>query len=385
MHVIPRTLHLRALETRLAQYPVVGILGARQVGKTTLARVVADCWEGAVTFFDLEDPRDRARLSEPSLVLPELRGLVVLDEIQRMPELFPLLRVLADRPELPARFLVLGSASPDVTRQSSESLAGRVSYYVLPGLHLSEVGPEAWARLWVRGGFPRSYLADGESASLQWRADFIRTFLERDLPALGVRVPATALRRFWQMLAHYHGQLWNGAELARAFGVSETAVRNYLDILTDGLVVRQLQPWFQNVSKRQVKSPKVYVSDSGLVHGLLGVENRDQLEGHPKSGASWEGFVLDQLLTHLGLEWREVYYWATHAGAELDLLVIRGGERVGFEVRRTATPSTSRSMHAAIQTLSLSRLDVIHAGSETFPLKENIRAVAFRQLLTDVS
>jgi predicted AAA+ superfamily ATPase len=382
--MIPRTHHVRALEARLANYPVVGILGARQVGKTTLAKILAGRFRGEVTFLDLEDPQDLARLSEPSLVLPELEGLVVLDEIQRMPELFPLLRVMADRPDAPARFLILGSASPDLSRQSSESLAGRVSYYVLPGLHVGEVGVEDWVRLWIRGGFPRSYLAADEGASFQWRSDFIRTFLERDLPTLGVRVPATTLRRFWQMLAHYHGQLWNGSELGRAFGISETAVRNYLDILTDGLVVRQLQPWFENVSKRQVKSPKVYLADSGLVHGLLGLQDGDQIEGHPKVGASWEGFVLDQLLTHLGIEWRDAYFWATHAGAELDLLVFQGGERVGFEIKRTATPSTSRSMHAAIQTLSLSRLYVIHAGSDTFPLKENIRAVAFRDLLTEV-
>jgi predicted AAA+ superfamily ATPase len=382
--MIPRNHHIRALEARLANFPVVGILGARQVGKTTLARVLAERWEGEVTFFDLEDPRDLARLSEPSLVLPELRGLVVLDEIQRMPELFPLLRVMADRQGFPARFLILGSASPDLSRKSSESLAGRVSYYALPGLHMAEVGVENRTKLWRRGGFPRSYLAVDEATSFQWREDFARTFLERDLPNLGVRVPATTLRRFWQMLAHYHGQLWNGAELARAFGVSETAVRNYLDILTDGLVVRQLQPWFENISKRQVKSPRIFLADSGMVHGLLGLESSEQIEGHPKVGASWEGFVLEQLLTHLGLEWREVYFWATHAGAELDLMVFRGGERVGFEIKRTSSPSTTRAMHAAIETLSLSRLDVIHAGSETFPLKKNIRAVAFRHLLVEV-
>ena len=382
--MIPRNEHVRALEVRLEDNPVVGILGARQVGKTTLARTIAHRWDGEVTFLDLEDPRDLARLSEPSLVLPELRGLVVLDEIQRMPELFPLLRVLADRPGPPARFLILGSASPDLSRQSAESLAGRVSYYVLPGFHIGEVGAENGTDLWIRGGFPRSYLAADDGASFQWREDFVRTFLERDIPALGVRVPSTTLRRFWQMLAHYHGQLWHGAELARAFGVSETAVRNYLDILTDGLVVRQLQPWFENVSKRQVKSPKIFLADSGLLHGLLGLESKDQIEGHPKVGASWEGFVLDQLLTHLRLEWREVYFWATHAGAELDLLVFRGGDRVGYEIKRTATPSTTRSMQAAIETLSLSRLDVVHAGSETFPLKKKIRAVAFRHLLTEV-
>ena len=382
--MIPRTHHVRALEARLANYPVVGILGARQVGKTTLAKILAGRFRGEVTFLDLEDPQDLARLSEPSLVLPELEGLVVLDEIQRMPELFPLLRVMADRPDAPARFLILGSASPDLSRQSSESLAGRVSYYVLPGLHVGEVGVEDWVRLWIRGGFPRSYLAADEGASFQWRSDFIRTFLERDLPQLGVRVPGTTLSRFWSMLAHYHGQVWNSSEFARSFGVTDKTVRHYLDLLSAALVVRQLQPWFENVSKRQVKSPKVYLADSGLVHGLLGLQDGDQIEGHPKVGASWEGFVLDQLLTHLGIEWRDAYFWATHAGAELDLLVFQGGERVGFEIKRTATPSTSRSMHAAIQTLSLSGLYVIHAGSDTFPLKENIRAVAFRDLLTEV-
>ena len=382
--MIQRTVHTEAVEARLANYPVVGILGARQVGKTTLARSLAKRWEGAVSFFDLEDPRNLARLSEPELVLPDLKGLVVLDEIQRKADLFPLLRVLADRPDSPARFLILGSASPDLIQKSSETLAGRVSYYSLPGLNVGEVGIEERDELWIRGGFPRSYLAASPGMSYQWRRDFIQTFLERDLPTLGVGVPSTTLYRFWQMLAHYHGQLWNGAELGRAFGVSETAIRNYLDILTDALVVRQLQPWFENISKRQVKSPKVYLSDSGLAHTLLGLETQDQVEGHPKVGASWEGFVLDQLLNRLGLEWREAYFWASHSGAELDLFVIRGGERLGFEIKRTATPSTSKSMHSAIETLGLSRLDVIHAGQETFPLKENIRAVAFKDILEKV-
>ncbi len=379
--MIQRSEHIEAIESRLDENPVVAILGARQVGKTTLARMLAERFDGAVHFFDLEDPEDLARLSEPQLAMEELEGLIVLDEIQRKPELFPLLRVLADRPERKARFLVLGSASPDLLRQSSETLAGRISHYELSGLHIREVGTEAGDDLWIRGGFPRSFLAEGEETSYRWRRDFIKTFLERDIPTLGVKVPSSTLHRFWQMLAHYHAQMWNGAELARAFGVSETAVRNYLDILTDALVIRQLQPWHENVSKRQVKSPKVYIADSGLVHALLRLEQKAEVEGHPKVGATWEGFVIDQLLTHLEVDWSEAYFWATYARAELDLLVLRGGRRYGFEVKRTASPSTSRSMHSAIKTLELDRLDVIHAGSETFPLKENIRAVAFQDLL----
>lgn len=291
---------------------------------------------------------------------------------------------LADRPTRPARFLVLGSASPDLLRQGSESLAGRIAHYELPGFSLAEVGPDRHEALWLRGGFPRSYLAASDSASLQWRREYIRTFLERDIPSLGVRVPATTLHRFWQMLAHYHAQTWNGAELARAFGVSTTAVRNYLDILTGALVVRQLHPWHENISKRQVKSPKVYVSDAGIIHALLGLKSPDEVLGHPKVGATWEGFVLKQILLRVGVDWREASFWSTHTGAELDLFVARGGRRLGFEIKRTTSPSVTRSMLSAAKTLGLDELFVIHAGSGSYPLRENIHAIALGRLVEDL-
>ncbi len=381
--MILREAHLIALQSRLAEFPVVGLLGARQVGKTTLARLLAERFEVPVTRFDLERPEDLARLEDPMLALQDLPGLVVLDEVQRLPGLFPVLRVLADRPAPAARFLVLGSSSPDLLRQSSESLAGRIGYYELPGLGVTEVGPENSLRLWLRGGFPRSFLAGSEAASLRWRRSFIQTYLERDLPSLGVRVPAFTLHRFWRMLAHYHAQCWNGAELARAFGVSSSAVRNYLDILTGTLVVRQLQPWFENIDKRQVKAPRVYLADTGLLHALLGLEDRDALEGHPKVGASWEGYVIDQLLQRLAIPWSEASFWAAHSGAEVDLFLIHNGRRLGFEVKRTTRPTTSRSMHAAIEALHLDALHVIHAGERSFPLREGIEAIAFQDLFSD--
>lgn len=370
----------------MRSHPVVGLLGARQVGKTTLARQIAGRFQGPVTRFDLEDPSDSARLADPKLALSRLEGLVVLDEVQRVPELFPLLRVLVDQeePESTRRFLVLGSAGPDLLRQGSETLAGRIAYHELSGFAADEVGMDASDRLWIRGGFPRSFLAEDEAASFEWRRGFVRTFLEMDLPALGVRVPAPTLRRFWQMLAHYHGQTWNGAELARAFGVSGTTVRRYLDTLVAALVVRALPPWHENIAKRQVKSPKVYFADTGLLHTLLGLEDRADLEGHPKVGASWEGFVIEQLVVRLGARPEELYFWATHAGAELDLLVVRGRRRLGFEIKRTTSPSTTRSIHAARESLRLDRVDIIHAGEHTYPLAPGIRAVSFARLFEDV-
>jgi predicted AAA+ superfamily ATPase len=383
--MIPRDGHLEALRIRLREMPVVGLVGARQVGKTTLARQLAEGFDGPVIRLDLERPEDLARLEDPLLSLSDKHGLVVIDEVQRRPDLFPILRVLVDRPDSDCRFLVLGSASPDLLRQSSESLAGRIAYYELPGLGIGEVGPENGQQLWIRGGFPRSFLAESEAASLRWRSNFIQTFLERDLPSLGVRVPSITLHRFWRMLAHYHAQRWNGAELARAFGVSVSAVRNYLDILSSALVMRQLQPWYENVGRRQVKTPRIYLADSGLLHALLGLENLHDLEGHPKIGASWEGFVLEQLLLRLGIPWRDAYFWATHGGAEVDLLIVRGGQRLGFEVKRTTRPTTSRSMHAVIEALRLDELCIIHAGDHSFPLKERIRAVAFGRLHEDLT
>ena len=309
---------------------------------------------------------------------------MVLDEIQRRPDLFPVLRVLADRRPLAARFLVLGSAAPDLLRQSSESLAGRIHYHHLGGLALDEVGTEALERLWVRGGFPASFLAPTPAASHAWRQDFIRTFLERDLPQLGVRVPAATLQRFWTMLAHYHGQVWNGSELARALGVGHPTVRRYLDTLSAALVIRQLQPWFENLGKRQVKAPKVYVVDSGLLHGLLDLGTHDDLAGHPKVGASWEGFAMGEVLVRLGVQPGQCFFWATHGGAELDLLVVRGARRFGFEFKHTAAPRLTASMSTALRDLRLERLDVVYVGNETFPLSDNVRALGLSRVLSDL-
>jgi hypothetical protein len=383
--VLTRERHRDRLLELLDRYPVVAILGARQVGKTTLARRLAEDLERPVHFFDLEDPDDLARLAEPKLALEPLEGVVVLDEVQRKPDLFPVLRVLADRPDGPARFLVLGSASPDLLRQSSETLAGRIHFHRLDGFTLDEVGPEAWKRLWIRGGFPRSFLAGSDGESFEWRHDFVRTFLERDLPQLGIQTPGETLRRFWTMLAHNQAQLWNGAELARSFGVSPPTVRRYLDLLTSSLVVRQLQPWHANVRKRQVKSPKVYIADSGLVHALLGLESHHDVLGHPVVGGSWEGFVIQELRSRLRARTEECYFWGTHAGAELDLLVVRGRKRRGFEIKHTAAPTTTKSMHRAIDDLELDHLDVIHAGAHTFPLTETIRAVSIGELWEEVA
>lgn len=382
--MIKRGRHLGAIGRLLSRHPVVAILGARQVGKTTLARALVAHRPGPSTVFDLEDPTDVARLGDPVLALERLRGLVVLDEIQRRPEIFPVLRVLVDRPRNPLRFLVLGSGSPALLRQSSESLAGRIAYYELPGLSLDEVGTAQLSTLWLRGGFPRSFLARSGAASLEWRRDFIRTFLERDLPQLGVTISATTLSRFWLMLAHYHGQVWNASEFARAFGVSDTTVRRYLDVLTSTFVVRQLAPWSENLGKRQVKSPKIYLSDSGLLHALLGLGTHQDLEGHPKVGASWEGFMLGVIVQCLGARPEQCYFWATHAGAELDLLVVHGRRRLGFEFKRTTAPALTRSMRSALTDLRLSRLEVIHAGRETFPLAPRVRAVGAGGVLDNI-
>jgi predicted AAA+ superfamily ATPase len=381
MKLIPRIDHIGTVERLLRTSPVVALLGARQVGKTTLARELVRHRSGPVTFFDLEDPRQLALLEEPTLALEGLRGLIVLDEIQRRPDLFPILRVLADRPRSPARFLVLGSASPDLLRQGSESLAGRIAFHHLTGLDLKETGIKNIDRLWFRGGFPRAYLARSHSESQRWLRDFILTFLERDIPNLGITIPAQTLERFWAMLCHYHGQVWNASEFARSFGVSHTTVRKYLDILTGAFVVFQLRPWAENVGKRVVKSPKVFVTDTGLLHALAGIQSPQELSRHPKLGASWEGFVLAQVIRALGARPDECYFWATHAGAELDLLVVRGRRRLGFEIKRTDTPSVTSSMKVAMQTLQLKALDVIHAGQNTFALAPGIRAIAAKDLL----
>ena len=364
----------------LRQAPVVAILGPRQVGKTTLARGIAASWRGPTVRFDLEDPRDLAQLADPMLELTDRRGLVVLDEIQRRPELFPALRVLADRKPVRCRFLVLGSAAPDLLRQGSETLAGRIAFYELRPLSLVEVGPTAFSRLWHRGGFPRAFLARSERESMEWRRTFVRTFLERDLPQLGVSISAVTLRRFWQMLAHLHGGVLNSSELARAFGVADTTVRRYLESLEATFMVRTLRPFHANIAKRQVKAPKVFVSDSGLLHTLLDIPTPAALASHPKVGASWEGFLLESVVSQIGARPDQCYFWGTHAGAELDLLVVDGGRRRGFEFKRTTAPAITPSMRSAMHDLKLDRLDVVHAGSESFRMAPRIYATAAARL-----
>jgi predicted AAA+ superfamily ATPase len=353
------------------------------VGKTTLALELL-AQRGTGVRFDLEDPADLARLDDPGLALGDQRGLVVLDEIQRRPELFPVLRVLADRRPRPGRFLVLGSASPDLLRQSSETLAGRISYYTLPGLALREVGMEKLDSLWLRGGFPSSFLARGDRASADWRQSFVRTFVERDLAQLGVRVPSNVLFRFWAMLAHNHGQTWNGSELGRSLGVSDKTARSYLDVLTAALVVTQLRPWFANIGKRHVKSPKTFITDSGLLHSLLRIQDRHDLERHPKVGASWEGFLLGQVTQILRADPQDCYFWATHSGAELDFLWVREGRRWGFEFKRTTVPSLTPSLRAALEHLDLQKLFLVHAGQSTFRLHPRVTAVSASRLLADI-
>lgn len=377
---IQRAAYLQMIRDRLRDNPVVSLVGPRQAGKTTLARMFAAEFAEAVHVFDLESPADLARLANPELVLRPLTGLVILDEVQRQPDLFPLLRVLADRPGTPARFLILGSAAPALIKDGSESLAGRVSFIDVTGFSLAELGAAALQRLWWRGGFPRAYLARNGAAARQWIEDFRRTFLERDIPQLGIQVPAATLGRFWTMVAHYHGQVLNLAELARALGASEPTARRYVDILSGTYVVRQLPPWFENLKKRQVRSPKVYVRDSGLLHALLGIADPTGLQSHPKLGASWEGFCLEQILAVCGD--REAYVWGTHGGAELDLLLHHAGRRLGVEFKFSDQPSTTKSMRIALQDLALDHLYVVHPGEHTFALDDAITAITLPALIT---
>lgn len=367
----------REVEERLRESPVVALLGPRQCGKTTLAREIAA--SRSPTYFDLEDPRAAARLGEPMTALEPLRGLIVIDEVQLAPALFPVLRVLADRPRKPARFLVLGSASAPLAGGASESLAGRVAFVEMSGFTLDELGAAAMRRLWLRGGFPRAYLARSLAASARWREDFVRTFLERDLPQLGARAPVATYRRFWTMLAHTHGNLLNASDIGRSLGESHTSIRRHLDTLCGAMVVRQLTPWFENLAKRQVRSPKVYIRDSGLLHTLLGVESFAQLEGHPKLGASFEGFVIEHVVARVGE--RNAFFWATPAGAELDLLVLVGGKRIGIEIKYVDAPRITRSMHVALEDLKLERLFVVVPGGETYPLSERVEVRPLPQLL----
>jgi predicted AAA+ superfamily ATPase len=374
--MIKRPNYLELLKTAVRRSPITALLGPRQIGKTTLARMFAE--EKPATFFDLESIPDQRRLQNPELVLGNLEGIVILDEIQLMPELFGTLRVLVDRPGQKARFIILGSASPEIIRNASETLAGRNEFVDLNGFDLAEVGGTNWDSLWIRGGFPRSYLAENEGDSLTWREGFIRTFLERDIPQLGIQIPATAMRRFWTMLAHYHAQTWNASELSRAMGVSDKTVRGYLDILTSAFMVRQLQPWYENMSKRQVRSPKVYLRDSGLLHSLLNIDDMNTLLGHPKVGASWEGYVIEQVL-HI-IRPSEAYFWGIHNSAELDLLFFYKGKRYGIEVKFSEAPEITRSMQTALHDLDLSHLWVVYPGGDAYQVEKKISVLPLQKV-----
>jgi len=374
--VIERPHRLEEIRRALRRSRVVALVGPRQSGKTTLAReIVAPT---SLQYFDLEDPRSLVRLAEPMTALGPLKGTVVIDEIQRRPDLFPVLRVLADRKPLPARFLILGSASPELLRQSSETLAGRIETVTLTGLGLEEVGAGAVDRLWQRGGFPLSYLARSEVDSFVWRQQFLRTFAERDLPALGISLPAETLLRFWTMIAHFHGGIWNAADPARSLGVSQPTVRRYLDLLSGLFLVRQLLPWFENLGKRQVKAPKVYVRDSGLLHVLLGLATPRELLSHPKAGASWEGFAIEEAIRVTRPD--AAYFWATHTGAELDLLLFKGGRRYGVEVKFQDAPRLSPSMRVALEDLQLERLTVLYSGDQRYELADRVAVVPLAEL-----
>lgn len=374
--MLPRPEYLTQLETAIRRSPITAILGPRQSGKTTLARMFIA--NKAVSYFDLDSIPDQRRLQNPELVLGGLEGLVVLDEIQQMPELFGTLRVLVDRPENLARFLILGSASPQIIRNASDTLAGRVEFIELNGFSLSETGGSTWQKLWLRGGFPRSFLANSETDSFAWREGFIRTFLERDITQLGISIPASAMRRFWTMLAHFHGQIWNASELGRAMGLSDKTVRSFLDILSGAFMIRQLQPWFENISKRQVRSPKIYLRDSGLLHSLLNVPDIQILFGHPKVGASWEGYAIEQIISMLHLS--EAYFWSTHSGAEVDLLFFFRGKRYGIEVKFSEAPEVSRSMQVALHDLGLTHLWIVYPGSKKYPVHEQITVYPLQQI-----
>ena len=374
--MIDRPVYIEQLSKAVKRSPVTAILGPRQCGKTTLARMF--CKGRNSTFFDLESQEDLNRLQNPELMLSPLQGLVILDEIHKMPELFSVLRVLADRHDCKTRFIILGSASPNIIKKVSETLAGRVEFIELSGFNLNETGIEFQQELWLRGGFPRSFLADSEDDSLTWREGFIRTFLERDIPQLGITIPAVAMRRFWTMLAHYHGQNWNASELSRSMGLSDKTVRSYLDILTGTFMIYQLQPWFENIGKRQVKSPKIYIRDSGLLHALLSITNLHNLLAHPKAGASWEGFILEQILNITKPS--ELFFWATQSGAELDLFFMHNGKRYGIEVKFNEAPKKTKSMLIALEYLNLEHLWVIYPGKHIYPINKRITVYPLRNI-----
>lgn len=371
---IKRSEEITLLAERLKQNPVVALLGPRQCGKTTLSRQFVRKRKGNVHIFDCENPADLNRLDDPLTALKDLKGLVVIDEIQRRPDLFPVLRVLADsNPK--TKYLILGSASRDLIRQSSESLAGRISYVEIGGFGVQHISETKIEQLWIRGGFPRSFLAASESASVEWRRDFISTFLERDIPNLGLQIPSRSLGRFWSMLAHYHGQVFNASEIGRSLGVSDHSAQRYLDLLSGTFMVRQLRPWFYNTHKRIIKSPKIYFRDSGIFHTLLSLEDKKNILSHPKLGASWEGFALENVIEHLSLREDEVFFWGVHTGAEIDMVFKKKGKLYGVEVKYTLAPSVTPSIRSAIEELDLVHVWVVYSGRDKYSLANNVTAI----------
>lgn len=364
-----RPFFLKQINTQMKVHPICGILGPRQAGKTTLARQYAKSYiTEPVHTFDLENPFDLARLDEPYTALSPLEGLIIIDEIQRRPDLFPVLRVLVD--ERPRQFLILGSASRDLIRQSSETLAGRIGYVEVTPFRLDEV--KDLRTLWRRGGFPRSFLSETEEESLSWRREYISTFMERDIPNLGFKIPPVQIRRFWMMLCHAHGQIFNGSEMGRSLGISDHTARKYLDILVGTFMMRSLPPWFENISKRQVKSPKVYFRDSGILHCLLGVHSQEEIERHPKLGASWEGFALEEIIRKHRARTEDCYFWATQSGAELDLFLLKDGMRLGFEIKYTDAPKITPSMKIAMADLNLDHLTIVYPGDKRYDFNSKI-------------
>ena len=382
-NILKRKDLLDSIGKSLELFPVVALLGPRQSGKTTLAREIAsehippEVW--ASHFLDLEDPNVVSRLDEPKLTLEPLRGLVVIDEIQRRPDLFPFLRVLADRPSRPASFLILGSASRELIQQSSESLAGRIKYIDVMPFDLREVGLDAMSPLWLRGGYPPAFLADSESQSDDWRAQYVRTFLEQDMRMMGLDASSVIMRRLWMMLCHFHGQILNMAEIAQSLDISATTTKRYIDILEQTFMIRRLHPWFENVGKRQVKSPKVYFRDTGLLHALLGLRTERQILAYPRFGFSWEGFVIEQIIRRLDAD-RDAYFYKTHGGTELDLLILRGGRRYGFEIKYADAPKSTKSIAIAKRDLGLKHVWVVYPGKESYPLGRDVDCVGLQNL-----
>jgi len=376
VQMIQRPFAIKQLSNSVRRSPVAALLGPRQCGKTTLARMFA---EGKATaYFDLESQPDVRRLQNPELMLGSLKGIVILDEIQEMPEIFKVLRVLVDHPKNKARFLILGSASPQIVKNVSETLAGRVEFIELSGFDLQETGADSTQTLWLRGGFPRSFLAEFDEDSMAWREGFIRTFLERDIPHFGISIPSVAMRRFWTMLAHYHGQTWNASELSRSMGLSDKTVRTYLDILTGTFMVRQIQPWHENIAKRQVKAPKTYLRDSGILHTLLNLPDFHSLVGHPQVGASWEGFALEQTLQMIKPS--QAFFWATHGGAAIDLFLPHRGRKFGIEFKFSEAPKVTKSMHTALEVLKLNHLLLIYPGQHAYPIDEKISTLPLKDI-----